>query len=195
MSWPATTRNAALDGVTITQLSAHSGFPGSTGANELTGTPYARKNATFNAASGGLRVLAAPVVFDMPPSASVSYIGAWNGATFVGYAANGGAAPRNFVSQSTDDTIRSPGHPYTNGDKVAFIYGSAPAGITAGTIYYARDVDANSFRLASTPGGTALSIGDSNAQDCWVVGITIDTYPASTGSTHSVTSASFMFAG
>lgn len=53
MSLVATAKNTMLNALTITQMSAHSAFPGGTGANEITGGAYARVAVTFGTASGG----------------------------------------------------------------------------------------------------------------------------------------------
>lgn len=74
-----TSKNIMLDALTVTYASLHSADPGSTGVNELTGgdPAYARKPCTINAASGGSRVLADDVTFDVPAS-SVFYVGFWS---------------------------------------------------------------------------------------------------------------------
>src|SRR5690606_6534718 len=40
-------KNAMLDALDLASLSLHTGFPGSTGANEVTGGSYARQAVTF----------------------------------------------------------------------------------------------------------------------------------------------------
>lgn len=52
MSLTTTAKDTMLNALTITQLSAHTGFPGGTGANEVTGGTYAKVAATFAASSG-----------------------------------------------------------------------------------------------------------------------------------------------
>ena len=81
-------RNLMLEALrtSATTASLHTGDPGTTGANELTGgTPaYARQAITWNAASaGGLDNNANPV-FNVPAGKTVSHWGIWNGATFLG---------------------------------------------------------------------------------------------------------------
>lgn len=68
MTLPVATKNNMLGGQTFTHASAHTDFPGSTGANEVTGgsPAYAQKAITINAASGGIRALNAAVAFDVP---------------------------------------------------------------------------------------------------------------------------------
>ena len=84
------TKNAGLDamfGTGSRNISLHSGAPGETGANELSGgTPaYARKAVTFNAAASGQKTIQETnTTFDIPAGATVSYLGIWNGTTFLG---------------------------------------------------------------------------------------------------------------
>ena len=66
LSHPTATKNAALNGITITHASLHSAYPGVTGANEISGGSYARKAVTINGASGGQRLQNASVAFDVP---------------------------------------------------------------------------------------------------------------------------------
>lgn len=83
----AAAKNTMLDSLTVDRLSLHSGDPGSDGlSNELSGgsPAYARQSCTFNAASGGERLLSANVTFDVPAS-TVAYVGFWdyNGGSMV----------------------------------------------------------------------------------------------------------------
>ena len=86
-SYVAAAKNTMLDALTVTQASLHSGDPGPTGAaNELSGgsPAYARKAVTFNAASAGSRALNANVEFDVAGASTVTWVGYWNGGTFLG---------------------------------------------------------------------------------------------------------------
>jgi len=66
----------ALDAITVDRVSLHSGDPGTTGANYITAA--GRQPATFNAASGGERVLSADVNFSgMTGGQAVTHWGAW----------------------------------------------------------------------------------------------------------------------
>jgi hypothetical protein len=67
-------------------------------------------------------------------------------------------------------TIASPcvvswtGHGCVNGDPVYFTTsGSLPTGLTASTVYYVKYVDANSFNLATTPGGSSINTSGSQS--------------------------------
>jgi hypothetical protein len=76
MAFSVTARNQALDGVTVDRVSLHSGDPGTTGANLIAGG--GKQAATFNAASGGERLLNADVNFtDLGGSQAVTHFGAW----------------------------------------------------------------------------------------------------------------------
>lgn len=98
MAWTDTVKNAMLDGQTVNLLSLHTGDPGASGAsNEVSGGGYARVAATFNAASGGERLLNASVQFAGPASGPVAYVGFWNstGPVFKGSAAINGDSSFN----------------------------------------------------------------------------------------------------
>lgn len=56
-----------------------------------------------------------------------------------------------------DDKILLAGHTLSNGDRVYFVFLSGGSGLSAGTIYFVRDVASGEFRLASVPGGTAIN--------------------------------------
>lgn len=189
MSFPTATLDAALGGITITQASLHTGFPGSTGINEVTGgTPaYAKKAVTFNASSGGTRLMAAAVTFDVPAS-TIRWVGFWNGGTFVAYAPNGGATPREFVALASDDYLYSPAHGYSDTQKVVFFNGTVPGGLVEGTVYFVRDSSADRFKVAATSGGAAIDLTSSGSSKCVVCAITEEVYAAQ--STHQLSSAS-----
>lgn len=53
MSLALTARDTMLNALAITQISAHTAFPGSTGVNEVSGGTYAKVAVTFAASSGG----------------------------------------------------------------------------------------------------------------------------------------------
>lgn len=76
MAFSDTARNAALDGMTLAQVSLHSGDPGTTGANIIAGG--GKQAATFNAAASGERVLNADVPFTgLGASQAVTHFGVW----------------------------------------------------------------------------------------------------------------------
>jgi hypothetical protein len=189
---PTATKNSMLGGLTFTDASLHTGFPGTTGANEVTGgTPaYAKKAITINAASGGQRLLNAAVTFDIPAS-TIRWIGYWNSATFICCAPNGGATPKNFVAVASSDLIHSPAHGYSDTQKIVFFQGTPPGGITEGTVYFVRDAATDSFKVAATSGGAAIDLTSAPGFGCVVSAITEDVY-ASQG-THELATTSLVF--
>lgn len=84
---PVTTfKNLMLNAGTaaITSLSLHSGSPGTTGANEISGSGYAKQTPSWSAAANSTAALSTGVSFSVPAS-TIAYVGAWAGATFRGY--------------------------------------------------------------------------------------------------------------
>lgn len=99
-------KNSMLDqlGTIVTFLSLHSADPGATGTSELTGgsPAYARKAASWSAASASSKALSASPTFDVPAGATVAYVGYWSAAsagTFYGSRAL--SASETFTGQGT----------------------------------------------------------------------------------------------
>lgn len=187
MTKPTTTKNNMLDGQAITKASLHTGFPGTTGANEVTGgsPAYAQKTITMNAGSGGSRLLNAGVTFDVP-ACTVKWIGFWNSATFAYAAPNGGAAPKNFMAVPSSDLVWSTGHGFVDTQKVVFFDGTPPAPLVEGTTYFVRDSLTDNFKVAATAGGTAIDLTTASSAGCWMCAITEDLFSGQ--DTHSLTS-------
>jgi len=183
MSLTTTGRNAALDGIPITHVSLHSGFPGTTGTNELTGGGYGRVAVTFSAASGGVRNLSAPAALTVGAGHVVRWAGLWNNSSFIGYSPNAGS-PREFQVDIANDIVSVPAHGYSDGDMVVFYGGTIPTGLTEGTIYYVRDATTDTFKVAATAGGVALDLTGIGAPDCVVSRITESSYGGA--DTHTV---------
>jgi hypothetical protein len=57
------------------------------------------------------------------------------------------------------DTVTSTGHGLSDGNKIVFTNTSTATGITAGRVYYVDAIDANTFKVATTNGGTAITLG------------------------------------
>lgn len=73
--------NQAVDAITVTQMSLHSGAPTDAGtANEISGGSYARQNVAFGAAANGVRTITAPAVFSVAAGTTVAYYVIWDGA-------------------------------------------------------------------------------------------------------------------
>jgi hypothetical protein len=190
MPIPIQTKNNMLDGQTINTASLHTGFPGTTGANEVTGgaPAYARKAITVAAASGGSRSHSVGVVFDVPAS-TVKWIGYWNSATFVCCAPNGGATPKNFMAIASSDTIYAAGHGYADTQKIVFFNGTPPSGLTEGTTYFVRDAATDTFKVAATSGGAAIDLTSAASFGCVVCAITEDVYAVQ--GTHDLSASTF----
>ena len=192
MTRPTATKNAMLDGVTYSDASLHSAFPGSTGANELTGgTPaYARKAITVNAASAGQRLLNAAVTFDVPAGTTVRWVGFWNSTTFRDCAPNGGYTPKNFMSIASSDLVYSEGHGYSDGTTIVFYNGTTPAPLVEGTVYYVRDATTDSFKVAATAGGAAINLTGATSFGCVVCRIAEEVFALQ--GTHELTTSTFV---
>lgn len=175
MSLTTTSRNQALDAITIDSMSLHSAFPGATGASELTGSGYTRVSCSFNAASGGVRTLAAVTNFTVGAGHTVRWVGLWAGSVFKGYSPNGGN-PKEFMADAATDVVTVPGHGYVNTDTIVFYGGTVPAGLAEGTIYYVRDATTDTFKVAATSGGAAIDLTGAGAADCVVSKITENAY-------------------
>lgn len=188
MSLTIAAKNTMLNALNIDSASLHTGFPGLTGANEVTGgTPaYARKAVTFGAAAGGSRALSSAVNFDVPAS-TVRWFGFWTAGTYVGYAPNGGTQML-FQIDVTNNVIRSTAHGLTNGTKVVFFNATVPTGVTEGTVYFVVGATTDTFQVATSSGGTAISI-TATGNGCSLSTIVEDVY-ASQG-THTLNTDSY----
>jgi hypothetical protein len=168
-------RNAALDAVTIDSMSLHSGFPGETGANELTGSGYARQTTAFAAASGGVRTLSTAETFTVGAGHTVRWIGLWVSSTFRGYSPNGGS-PQEFTVAIATDVVTALAHGFSDTNTIVFYGGTVPSPLVEGTVYYVRDATTDTFKVAATAGGAAIDLTGAGASDCVVSRIFEDAY-------------------
>lgn len=184
MSVTTNGKNAMLDALDIASLSLHTGFPGTTGANEVTGGSYARVAVTFSAAALSQRNLTAAAAVSVP-AGTIRWAGLWaaDGTTFQAYAPNGGA-PKEFVAIASTDVVTSLAHGFTDTQTIVFYGGTPPAPLVEGTVYYARDATADTFKVAATSGGAAIDLTDGGSSDCVVARITEEVYGAS--GTHNI---------
>ena len=88
MGFTDTTLNTAVTAVTAlgTWISAHTGDPSTTGANEVAGGSYARKQTTWGAAANGDQT-GSQVSITIPGGNTVTHWGLWtavSGGTFRG---------------------------------------------------------------------------------------------------------------
>lgn len=171
--------NAMLDhwASLATHASLHDGFPGATGANELTGgaPAYARKAMTWNAAAArNLDSLATPE-FDVPAGTEVQWAGFFNALTvgqFQGYLPLGGS-PLGFSVDTTGNVITARGvgsedaaHGLVNDDRVVFFRGTPPAPLVEGTLYFVVGATATTLQVAATQGGAAIDLTTVGAPEC-----------------------------
>jgi hypothetical protein len=154
------TANHALYG------SLHTGYSAS-GANELSGgsPAYARLALTWSSAAGGAQVLSGTYTFNVPASTTVEYIGFWDaltGGNFQGMFPNAaGANAYAFAAPSSSGILLAPGSAYTANQTVVVFASpgsSLPSGLTGGTVYYVKSPASDSFNLATTSGGSAITL-------------------------------------
>lgn len=60
---------------------------------------------------------------------------------------------------SATDTVTSTGHGLSDNDKIVFTITGAATNIVAGRTYFVDAVDANTFKVSTSAGGTALTLG------------------------------------
>ena len=99
-------KNSMLDqlGTLAAYASLHTADPGTGGSSEVTGgsPAYARKAITWASAASGSKSTSAQLVFDVPGSTTISYIGYWSaasGGTF--YGSRPLDANQTFATQGT----------------------------------------------------------------------------------------------
>lgn len=158
--------------------SLHAGFPGTTGANEVTGGSYARQSIAFGVSSGGIRAQIGAEVFSVPASSTVRWVGYWQSGNWLFAVPAGGAAPKNFVSLASSDMVYSPAHGWSDGQKVVFFNGTPPGGLAEGAVVFVRDALTDSFKIAATLGGPAIDLTAPPSAGCWIAAITEYAYSA-----------------
>lgn len=153
-------------GVGATHGSLHTAYS-STGSNEVTGgsPAYARKAATWAAASGRSKATSASMVFDVPAGTTVRWVGIWDAVTagnFLGMTPNGAATPQDFVVPDiSNDTLECVAHGYSNGNSVvvwAVPGDPLPTGLSEGTVYFVISATTDDLQLSATSGGSAINI-------------------------------------
>lgn len=159
-----TTFLAALD---ATHIGLHTAYPGDAGSNETTGgsPAYARKAATWAAASGGARALSAAVTgFDVAAGQLIKWMAAWTASTSGSCRATApvGSTKKGAATlQSSDDIFRSDAHGLVDDERVVFypMHGeSLPTGITEGTDYFVINATTDTFQISATQGGSAVNL-------------------------------------
>lgn len=167
-----TGRNQLLDATDVTHLSLHTAYPGLTQASEVSGgsPAYARKSATWASAAAGSKATSNAQVFDVPAATTVAWVG-YSTALTAGSGravAPNGAAPQEFQVDASGDFILVPGHTYANTNTIVFYGGTAPGGLTAGTIYFVVGSTTDKFQVAATSGGSAINLTSQATADCVV---------------------------
>lgn len=190
MPFSSTAENQMLDALAggtpssiIAFASLHTAYS-ATGANELTGgsPAYARKSATWSAASSQSKASSNAPVFDIPASTTVAWVGYWSASTagtFAGMAPNGGGTQYAFTAAASTDVLTAPGSSYTNGQTVVVLPGAGatiPTGLTVGTIYYVVNASGATVKLSATSGGSAIDITADGAGI--IQAITLESYGA-----------------
>ncbi|MFI6279650.1 DUF5309 family protein [Streptomyces sp. NPDC050988] len=78
---------------------------------------------------------------------------------------------------SATDTITSTAHGLVDGDKIVFTITGAATGIVAGRIYYVDAIDANTFKVSTSSGGAAITLGTATGiayTNPWETALTTD---------------------
>lgn len=165
-------KNLMLDALDESQAagmkfgSLHSAYSAA-GANELAGgsPAYARKAATWGAASAGAKATSGSIVFDVAGGSFVRFVGFWDAVTagnFLGMTPNGGGIPQAFVVPDiANDILECVAHGFINGDTVipwAVPGDPLPTGLVEGTVYFVVTATTDDLQLSATSGGAAINI-------------------------------------
>lgn len=168
---PDATINSMLDSITMDLASLHTAYS-ATGANEVAGgaPAYAKKAITMAAAAARARAASTQPTFDVPAATTVRFIGLWTnaGTVFRGMYANGGSE-KGFQIDVTNNRVLCEAHGLNDGDKVVFYGGTAPIGLTEGTVYFvvtSTSTDPDYFQVALTLGGAAIDITGQHTSAC-----------------------------
>lgn len=169
----------------------------STGTSEVTGgsPAYARKAATWGAASAGSKATSASMVFDVAGAVTVRWVGFWDAVTagnFLGMVPNGGGTPKAAtVDDIATEVFDSAAHGFVNTNTVVVwsISGvSLPTGVSEGTVYYIVGTTTDTFQLSLTSGGAAINI--TAVGSCYVQRLVEEAFGSQ--GTHTVSSASLV---
>ena len=68
-------------GTAAAYVSLHTDNPSTNGANEVTGGTYSRESAAWAAADNGSIENGSPIVFDVPATTTIRFLGYWSAAT------------------------------------------------------------------------------------------------------------------
>lgn len=169
-------RGSSTAGVFTVNL--HTAWPGQAGNASTSVAAYAnyaartiaRSTSGFGAASGGAISQAATIEFPEAGSGANETLYFWSlsgvGGKIWRMGGLGGGSPVPCTLVASSDLVTSPplaaaSPTIANGNPVVFwsVAGSGvPAGLTEGTVYFARDVSGNDFKVAASAGGSAVNI-------------------------------------
>lgn len=190
MSATAEAKKRALNALAVDTMKLHTGYPGLTGASEVSGgaPAYSAKPAGYNLSTAGeARTLTGSVVFDVP-ACTVRWVTLWAGTSMLFVSPNGGS-PREFSTDVASNTITVPAHGYADGQTIVFYMSTPPGGLTAGTIYYVISSTTDTFQVSATLAGPAINLTTQAADDCVVSPITETVYAAQ--DTHTISAYPF----
>jgi hypothetical protein len=164
MTMTVATRNSLLDGIDAlaTHASLHTAWS-TTGANEVSGgsPAYARQAIAWSAASAAVKSWAGSETFDVPAGSTICFVGLFSASTsgtFRGMFPLGSTGYKEIQVDVSTDVISSEGHGFSDTNQIVFLNGTAPGGLTEGTIYFVRDATTDTFKVAATSGGTAINL-------------------------------------
>lgn len=168
MGYSSNGKDVMLDqlGTVAVFASLHSGFPGDTGATEISGgtPPYARKPITWGTAAAGAKANASNPSFDVPAGTTIAWLGLWSlitAGTFYGAFPLGSGAAQPVESDAPTDTLLAENHGLVNGTRVVILHTGAfaiPGGLTEGTVYFVVAATTDTFQVSLTSGGAAINI-------------------------------------
>lgn len=136
----------------------------STGVNEVAGGSYARQTTAWGAAAGGTISLSNAPVFSVPGSTTVRYIGLWDAVSsgnFQGMFPNSAGNSPFAFAVAASGTFLAPGSAYPGSTSVVLFASpgsTLPSPFAAGTVYYAASPSGDTFGLASSLGGGAVTV-------------------------------------
>lgn len=166
-TWTKAQRGAILDlvdGATITpDFSASNNFRVQLGGNRTLGNPTniaAGQSGVIDVLQDatGSRTLALAWMWSPPGGTAPTMSTAALTRDQIAYYVGAYGSANVTISIATPGVVTWNGHGFKGGEKIVFsTTGALPTGLTAGTVYYIKPVDANTFQLSATLGGAAIA--------------------------------------
>lgn len=195
-------RNGLVDG--LAALVTHIALLDTSLAEVTGGSPaYARKAITETAGATGQASNTGSLPFDVPAGATVAAVGfrtGLTGGTDLGWWPVDGTSPASVKVATVDaadvtaNTITSPGHGLTNGQRVVLLpamAGSLPAGLSSTTFYFVVGSATDTFQVSLTSGGAAVDITGSGA--CFAARCTPEVFAAQ--GTYTIAASGLVYDG